>query len=210
MPGGNSVYPIKVIAELFGITERRVNQLAQKKIIPKAGKGVFDLGPTIQAYIRYLHGLMNGAISADASELNQRLLQARTHEREAIAALRQMEHDERQGKLILLEDIKRRWSSRLLEFKAALLEMPKLVAFRFTDPDIRMHVEEELNIFVVEILTRYSRDGIYTVGDGNNTANTQAAAVDNRKRVGRRKQNTDPKGKPTSGTVEDKPYTISP
>ena len=61
----SGLYSKKVIAELFNLTERRVEQLAQKKIIPKVGRGMFDLGPTVQAYIRYLQGLSNGAISAE-------------------------------------------------------------------------------------------------------------------------------------------------
>jgi phage terminase Nu1 subunit (DNA packaging protein) len=208
MESHNGLYSKKTIADLFGITERRIEQLAQKKIIPKAGKGVFDLGPTVQAYIRYLHGLLGGGISADTTELNQRLLQAQTQEREAKAALRQIELDQKKGELVTIGEVKRQWSARLVEFKAAMLEMPKRAAFRFTDADVRMHVEEELSGFVTEILARYSRGGICAVADGDNNA-VEAAPVDNCKPVGRRKPNPKPKGKPSSGAVEDKPDALS-
>ena len=80
------LYPTEVIANLFGVTERRVEQLTKKRIIPKAGRGLYDLASTVQAYIRYLQGLCSGAIkSDDSSELDQRLLEARVLERESKA-----------------------------------------------------------------------------------------------------------------------------
>jgi phage terminase Nu1 subunit (DNA packaging protein) len=204
------LYPKKTIAELFGVTERRVEQLAQKKIIPKIGKGLFDLGPTVQAYIRYLHSLLNGGISADTTELNQRLLQAQTQEREAKAALRQIELEQQRGKLIKVEEAKRQWSARLLEFKAAMLEMPKRAAFRFTDSNIRIYVEEELNVFVTETLSRYSRGGICSVGDGDNAADPAPPDGDNSESVGGRKPNTRRKNKPAPRAVEDEQDAVSP
>ena len=63
-----------------------------------------------------------------------------------------------EGKLLKLEDVARQWTSRYVEVKAAMLEFPKRVAFRFTDPEVRLRVEEEANAFVVELLERYSRE----------------------------------------------------
>ena len=80
------LYPTDVIANLLNISERRVEQLVKKKIIPKAGRGVFDLGSTVQSYIRYLQGICSGVIkSAEPSELDKRLLEAKVLERESKA-----------------------------------------------------------------------------------------------------------------------------
>jgi len=80
------LYPTDVIANLLNISERRVEQLVKKKIIPKAGRGVFDLGSTVQSYIRYLQGICSGAIkSGEPSELDKRLLEAKVLERESKA-----------------------------------------------------------------------------------------------------------------------------
>ena len=80
------LYPKETIANLLNISERRLEQLAKQKIIPKAGRGVFDLGPTVQAYVRYLQGLCSGAIkNAEPSELDRRLMEARVLERESKA-----------------------------------------------------------------------------------------------------------------------------
>ena len=67
------LYPKETIANLLNISERRLEQLAKQKIIPKAGRGVFDLGPTVQAYVRYLQGLSSGALKAsEPSDLDRR------------------------------------------------------------------------------------------------------------------------------------------
>ena len=80
------LYPTDVIANLLNISARRVEQLTQKKIIPKAGRGVYDLGQTVQSYIRYLQGICSGAIkSGEPSELDKRLLEAKVLERESKA-----------------------------------------------------------------------------------------------------------------------------
>ena len=80
------LYPKETIATLLNISERRIEQLVKQKIIPKAGRGVFDLGPTVQAYVRYLQGLCSGAIKTnEPSELDRRLMEARVLERESKA-----------------------------------------------------------------------------------------------------------------------------
>ena len=86
MSNTQGLYPKETIANLLNISERRVDQLAKKKIIPKAGRGVFDLGPTVQAYVRYLQGLCAGTIrSSEDSDLDRRLLEAQVLERESKA-----------------------------------------------------------------------------------------------------------------------------
>ncbi len=86
MSDTQGLYPKEVIANLLNVSERRLEQLAKKKIIPKAGRGVFDLGPTVQAYVRYLQGLCSGAIrSSEPSDLDKRLMEARVLERESKA-----------------------------------------------------------------------------------------------------------------------------
>ena len=80
------LYSTDIIANLLNLSERRVEQLTKKKIIPKAGRGVYDLGSTVQSYIRYLQGLCSGTIKiSEPSELDRRLLEAKVLERESKA-----------------------------------------------------------------------------------------------------------------------------
>ena len=82
-----------------------------------------------------------------------------------------------EGKLLKLEDVSQQWTARYIELKAAMLEFPRRVAFRFTDPTVRVNVEEEASAFVTELLDRYSRDGIMpdssmAIGDTEECAET--------------------------------------
>ena len=94
------LYPKETIARLFNLSERRIEQLVQKKVIPKAGRGLFDLASTVQAYILYLQGLCSGAIkSGEASELDIRLLEAKLLERESKARQAKCRADAMEQKL---------------------------------------------------------------------------------------------------------------
>ena len=99
------LYPKDTIANLLNVSERRIEQLVKQKIIPKAGRGVFDLGPTVQAYVRYLQGLCSGAIrNTEPTELDRRLMEARVLERESKARQAKyradmMEHELRKTRL---------------------------------------------------------------------------------------------------------------
>ncbi|MCC8056420.1 hypothetical protein [Cloacibacillus sp.] len=89
----------KEIADLFRLTETRVQQLAKKKIIPKLGRGEFELKPAAQSYIQYLQGQITGAVIADTSELEMRKLAAEAQEREAKAKMAQLNLSVMQGDL---------------------------------------------------------------------------------------------------------------
>lgn len=43
------------IANLCGVTERNINQLAAAGVLPRAGRNQFDPVPTLAAYIAWLH-----------------------------------------------------------------------------------------------------------------------------------------------------------
>ncbi len=148
------------IADLFGMTERSVQTLARNGIIPRLRQGRFDLIDTVKAYVKYLREKAAGQVEAMKESPKTRLLRAQADECEAKAVLRHMEVEVERGKLLKRSDIERQLYARFIEIKAALLEMPRRVAFRFTDPEISLYVEEEVNTLVGEILAQYSREGI--------------------------------------------------
>jgi phage terminase Nu1 subunit (DNA packaging protein) len=152
MESNNGLYSKKTIADLFGITERRVEQLAQKKIIPKAGKGVFDLGPTVQAYIRYLHGLISGGISADTTELNQRLLQAQAEEKEAKANMAKLELSVMQGRLHESEHVKKIMTDMIVACRSRFLAIPSRASTALVSMTEPADIAEYLQGLVYEAL----------------------------------------------------------
>lgn len=57
---GPGWYPIAVIADLFDLTVRRVQQLATEGVIPNPVRGKCELVPTIQHYVRDLKRKASG------------------------------------------------------------------------------------------------------------------------------------------------------
>lgn len=150
----------EMLAALLILTPRRIDQLAKLRIVPKAGCNRFELVPAVQAYVSFLQGPAKGAILGEGGDLNERLLNAQVVEREAKARLAQYQADREEGKLLSLEEVSTQWAARYIELKAELLELPRRAAFQFTDPTVRVNVEEEMSAFVHEALERYSREGI--------------------------------------------------
>lgn len=127
------LYPKETISKLLNVSERRVDQLVKSKIIPKAGRGVFDLGSTVQSYIRYLQGICSGTIkSGEPSELDQRLLEAKVLERESKArqakyradSMEQSLNDKKYRKI--LETLPQRIKDRLKNYDNGLIELVML------------------------------------------------------------------------------------
>ncbi len=184
---------VKDLEEFIGIKERQIRDHVKNGILPSQGRGVFDFLETVRAYIRYLQDTVRGRTGvADEHELKVRKLKADTEEKEAKARKARYQVDVMEGRLLKLEEVARQFTGRYIELKAAMLELPKRIAFRFTDPEVRLRVEEEVNAFVVELLERYSRDGILPdspVAAGNPEKSSEAPKGNDGKRMGRRKQN---------------------
>lgn len=53
MAGKDKGHPPATIGNILGISARRVQQLAQEGVLPKAGRGRYQLVACVQAYIRY-------------------------------------------------------------------------------------------------------------------------------------------------------------
>lgn len=183
------------IAAAFGLTERSVQMLTKEKILPRARRGQYNLFFAAQAYVKHLKDRISGnVLIPEQDDLKGRKMKADTEEREAKAALRQIQLAEERKALFRRDEIISQWESRLVEFKSAMLGLPRRVAFQVTDPVLRIQVEEEVHAFVIELLEQYSREGIVPdsrLGEGNLSEGINPAKENKRKRVGRQKQNTD-------------------
>ena len=207
---GEGLYSKKVIADLLNLTERRVEQLTAQRIIPKAERGKYDLGPTIKAYVMYLQQRLSGGKECiDVAALKDEKLKAETEERKAKADMAAMRADAMRGQLIDRDDVVRQWTSRVTEVRAALLGLPQEIGFLFGETEQRIRIEEGVEKFVEETLKRYSREGICTPRgvDAEGTDGAVAAEEDKRERMGGRKQSPRPK-KRNARTVEDSEDTL--
>ncbi len=61
----DATYPVETIAKLLDLTPRRVYQLTNEGIIPKASRGRYELVSAANGYIKYLR---DRAINADVKD----------------------------------------------------------------------------------------------------------------------------------------------
>ncbi len=74
------MYPAGTIAHLLMITDRRLRQLAQEGLVPKATRGRYPLVGCVQSYIKYLQQLKMG--SSERSDEATRLTRVRADKHE--------------------------------------------------------------------------------------------------------------------------------
>lgn len=119
-----------VIAKIFGVSTRRIEQLKAEGIIKGQGKPTkYDLLPTIQAYIKYLSDKANGRAKKETDDqLETDKLTAEKRIKTAKAEMAEMELAELQGKLHRAEDVEAITTDHVLFLRSMLMAMPGKLA----------------------------------------------------------------------------------
>ena len=120
----------KVIATIFGVTTRRVEQLKAEGVIQGQGKPTrYDLLPTIQAYIKYLSDKAYGREKKEnVANLEEQKLAAEVAIKEAKAEQARMQLKELQGSLHRSEDVEAVFTDHGMYMRSMLLAMPGKLA----------------------------------------------------------------------------------
>lgn len=148
------------LGDLLGLSDRRVRQYAEQKVLPRNPDKTYPQRESIRAFIDFLRSNASGSVTVQ--DLNIRKLKAETEEREAKAEKAQLDLDVRRGELISRKDMYREWISRCVELRSSMMGLANQVGFRFTDGDVRSLVEEVVEAFVTETLETWSREGPYS------------------------------------------------
>ena len=106
---GGQLYESKVIAQLFGVSVRRIQQLTQDGVLEtvhiSGQRNKYDLIPTIQAYIKYLSDKAYGReAKLSETELREKKLQAEIALKESQTELHQLRTAIANGKYISIEE----------------------------------------------------------------------------------------------------------
>ena len=153
----------QVIAKIFGVSTRRVEQLKTEGVIKGHGKPTkYDLLPTIQAYIRYLSDKANGREKKETTaELEEAKLRAEVDIKEAKAKAAQMELKELQGKMHRAEDVEAIMTDHDLFLRSMLMAMPGKLAVDLsgthTAPEQAERVKKEI-YYILNQLADYRYD----------------------------------------------------
>ncbi len=121
MKNSHPTYPVKTIATLLLISDRRVQQLTKEGIIPKAERGKYHLAPTVQGYIRYLQSRTLGtATQSNTPEYHQE----KARKIKAEADIAEMDAAKMAETLVLVDDVKHAWSELVTEVRTRLRNLP--------------------------------------------------------------------------------------
>lgn len=127
---GTPTYPVKTIAALLRLTERRVQQLSKEGVIPKAERGRYELAPAVQGYIAYLQDrLAPREGDDDPDRIDYHVEKARKTKAEADIA--EMEAAKMRGDLVAAVEMKDTLELVMSEVKTKLLNnAPTRIAAR--------------------------------------------------------------------------------
>lgn len=121
-----------VIAKLFGVTDRRVQQLAKEGIIPavKTRPYKFDLLPTVQTYIRYLSDKVQGKEekTADVAQAEADRIRAEADLKQSKAKIAEMQLKELEGKMHRTEDVEAVTNDLVYTIRSMILALPGRLA----------------------------------------------------------------------------------
>jgi len=185
---GAPLYPTKVIAKLFNLTERRIQQLTKEGVIQQAAQGRYELAPTIQGYIKYLQERAFGRGNTDSDLQKEKILLTRANRQKA-----ELEVQVMRGELHRSEDVRRVMNDMLGAFRARCLAIPTRAAPKLIDQKdiaviqdiLKAEVYEalaELSEYDPEVFYQHSKDTL-VLGGGEETTTeevTQGGGPDER------------------------------
>lgn len=177
----SQVYESKIIAQLFGVSVRRIQQLTQEGVIEtvpyKDGNRVlrrYELVPTIQKYIQYLSDKAYGKNSATEreKELKEKKMAADAELKESQAELHKLKTKIASGEYISKEEVKIDYEKFFVVFKKFASSIPSMAAGRvsaYADPTEARKLEKDLAEEINRLLTSFVVAGT-TPDDGGRDA----------------------------------------
>lgn len=178
---GAQFVKVEIIAQLFGVTVRRVQQLTQEGIIKteqtEDGRR-YDLIETIKTYIQYLSDKAYGkAKSEKETELREQKLEAEIALKESQGELHRMKREIAAGKYIDIEEVQMDYNKFFVVFKKFALSIPSRLVSMISDkvePLEARQIEKELGEEVKRMLTAFAVAGLVVTeadkkGSGTNS-----------------------------------------
>jgi phage terminase Nu1 subunit (DNA packaging protein) len=184
---------IGVIAKLLDLSERRVQQLSRKGVIPKANRGQYDLIGSVRGYVRYLRdqALKAQAGAPDYAAERARFIRAR-------ADLAEMEAEEKRRSLIAADEIEAAWIAVLALLRTRLLALPDRLAPQVFEQSTVGDTRNLIRAAIREVLDDLAQPDIEFEADidlagvtspqadgGEGTGSSEAAAGSDDQQLGR-------------------------
>lgn len=160
---GGQFVKVDIIAQIFEVSVRRVQQLTQDGIIktdevPGEGRR-YELVPTIKKYIRYLSDKAYGkGKSEKEAELRQQKLEAEIALKESQGEMHRMRAEIAAGKYVDVDEVALDYQKFFVTFKRFALSIPSRLVSMISDslePLEARRVEKEMNAEVKRMLRAF-------------------------------------------------------
>ena len=164
---GTAYYRVEIIAKLFNVTVRRIQQLTQDGVLPTVetpeGRR-YDLVPTIQRYVQYLSDKAYGKNRSEKElELKEQKMRAEIALKESQGELHRLKTDIAAVKYIAVEEVTVDYEKFFLTFKKFAMALPARLTDMVSanmDPLEARRVEREIQGEVNQLLTAFVVAGV--------------------------------------------------
>lgn len=163
---GAQYVKVEIIAQFFGVTVRRVQQLTQEgiiKTVPTPDGRRYNLVETLKTYIQYLSDKAYGKSKSEKeAELREAKLEAEIALKDSQAELHKMKREIAAGKYIDKDEVALDYQKFFLTFQRFALSLPSRLVSMVSDqirPTEARRVERELTEEVKRILTAFTVAG---------------------------------------------------
>ena len=154
---------VENIAQLFGVSVRRVQQITQEGIIQTVldenGARRYDLIPTIQQYVKYLTDKAYGRDkSSKEEELKEQKLRAEIELKESQGELHRLRTDIALGKYRGVDEIQLDYQKFFVVFKKFAMAIPNRISgiiAGYVDPVTVRSLETDLTKEIMEMLRTF-------------------------------------------------------
>lgn len=159
MSDNKNLQNTQVIAKIFGVSTRRVEQLKTEGVIKGEGRPIkYDFIPTVMAYIKYLSDKAYGREKKEnLDEKLEKKLDAEIKYKQAKADKSKLELDELKGTMHRAEDIEKLTNELVFAVRAMLLALPGRVAMDLaalnTAPEVSAYLAKHVAYLLDELAT---------------------------------------------------------
>ena len=159
---GGGVYRVEIIAQLFGLSVRRIQQLTQEGVLhttaTKDGRR-YELVPTIQAYVQYLSEKAHGKGHSEIeNQLKEQKIKAEIALKESQGELHQLKTALTKGEYLRLEDVLSDYEHFFVVLKKFVSAIPARVGGTLTgyiDPVVQRRIEKDLQTEMTAMLRTF-------------------------------------------------------
>ena len=114
-----------VLADILGISVRRTNQLVSEGVLDKLDDGMYELGPSVQAYIRFKS---SDAVTEADKAVARAKAKAEADLKTSKANIATLEAAELEGKMHRSEDVAAMTENLIYTIRGALMALPGRLA----------------------------------------------------------------------------------